>query len=213
MARYEGFFRWEENKPKVMVVGLGSIGSYVALGLQKSEYKLVLVDFDVVEKANLNVQLYGNHQIGDTKASALRNILYDVFNSKNEIEIHEAKFEDCYERISKVPFIFLCVDSIDARKKITNIIRKEFNPTVFIDCRSGGGYYELYTIINNNEDQWKEYKESLKGDFLDLECGFHELPFGSSYLASLTLRKIVRFLNGYDVKFHNYYDFIGGFSQ
>lgn len=57
---------------RVMVVGLGSVGSRVAEELTRSGIpSLCLIDPDVVEAANLSRSVYVDHDIGEAKVAAL----------------------------------------------------------------------------------------------------------------------------------------------
>ena len=61
---------------KIGLAGLGGLGSNCAVHLVRTGFRrLVLVDFDLVEPSNLNRQFYFPDQIGQAKASALRDNL------------------------------------------------------------------------------------------------------------------------------------------
>jgi molybdopterin/thiamine biosynthesis adenylyltransferase len=59
----------------LLIVGLGSLGSVAALALAPWVARLVLVDPDSVETANLVRQAYAHRQLGEAKASALAEVL------------------------------------------------------------------------------------------------------------------------------------------
>ena len=107
----------------IAVVGLGSIGSNVALQLAKLGLgsKMLLLDFDRVESHNLSNQiLYGHSDIGKYKAaSASLRIgeLTDGEESYPQYGICEVKSR---RDIEDATAVFLCVDSMAARKQIFN---------------------------------------------------------------------------------------------
>ncbi|MCB2290929.1 sulfur carrier protein ThiS adenylyltransferase ThiF [Clostridium sp. CS001] len=71
----------------VGIAGLGGLGSNVAVALTRIGIgKLVLVDFDKVEKSNLNRQQYFLRHIGMLKTEALKDVLQDI-STDVDIEI------------------------------------------------------------------------------------------------------------------------------
>lgn len=87
----------------VGIAGLGGLGSNAAVSLARAGVgKLVLVDFDSVEKGNLDRQYYFLHQVGKPKVDAIaeniKNIDPDVkveaFNLKLEKGAMEKPFRD-----------------------------------------------------------------------------------------------------------------------
>lgn len=64
------------NNTHVFIAGCGGLGSNVAHMLVRSGFrKLTLLDFDIVEKSNLNRQLFFPDQLGMTKTQALAQTL------------------------------------------------------------------------------------------------------------------------------------------
>jgi len=61
------------NNSSIGIAGLGGLGSNAAVTLARTGLgRLVLVDFDVVEKSNLNRQYYFLDQVGMKKTDALK---------------------------------------------------------------------------------------------------------------------------------------------
>lgn len=90
LARQDEKINEKLKNSKVVIFGLGGLGSNIALLLAKSGVKnLYLVDYDKVEYSNLNRQIYGTEDIGKYKAEACKEILerlvpYGHFESFNE---------------------------------------------------------------------------------------------------------------------------------
>lgn len=90
---------------KIGIAGAGGLGSNCAANLVRVGFKkLKLVDYDVVEAANLDRQFYFTDQVGMYKVSALRQNLLRI-NPALQIEAEITKidqsivkilFEDCY---------------------------------------------------------------------------------------------------------------------
>ncbi|MEE0776666.1 MAG: sulfur carrier protein ThiS adenylyltransferase ThiF [Bacillota bacterium] len=67
------------SQSAVAVVGLGGLGSHIAVMLARSGVgKLFLVDFDTVDITNLNRQAYRISDIGRPKTEALQGILREI---------------------------------------------------------------------------------------------------------------------------------------
>jgi tRNA A37 threonylcarbamoyladenosine dehydratase len=63
----------EARLPGVTVVGVGGLGSPVALTLAKQGYPLTLYDFDKVEEKNIKNQFYIATDVGAYKVNAIAN--------------------------------------------------------------------------------------------------------------------------------------------
>ncbi|WP_339005760.1 sulfur carrier protein ThiS adenylyltransferase ThiF [Fusobacterium polymorphum] len=79
------------KKAKVCILGLGGLGSNVAVLLARSGIGyLKLVDFDIVEASNLNRQQYRISHIGIKKTEAIKTIIKEI-NPFIEVEILDIK--------------------------------------------------------------------------------------------------------------------------
>lgn len=85
-----------ENRLKQFTVGIagaGGLGSNCAAALTRVGIgKLIIADFDVVSKSNLNRQFYFANQIGMKKVIALKENLLQI-DSQTIIEIHDIKID------------------------------------------------------------------------------------------------------------------------
>jgi len=116
----------------VGIAGLGGLGSNLAIALARTGIgKLILVDFDCVEKSNLNRQQYFLSQTGKLKTEALKQNIIEI-NPEVDVEIINCKLDE-----KNTPVIFdnagiiaECFDKADAKAMITN---------VFLDKLAGKG--------------------------------------------------------------------------
>ena len=107
----------------VGIAGLGGLGSNVAISLARTGIgKLLLVDYDYVEKSNLNRQQYLLSQVGELKTSALKQNVNEI-NPQVEVEIINCKLDEKnIPRIFKnVDIIAECFDKATAKAMITNV--------------------------------------------------------------------------------------------
>ena len=81
------------SKSSVGIAGLGGLGSNAAVALARTGIgKLVLVDFDIIEKKNLTRQYYFLDQIGKLKVDALKESIEKI-NPEVKIESLNLKLE------------------------------------------------------------------------------------------------------------------------
>lgn len=92
----EGFGNMVTDKlarASVGIAGLGGLGSNVAMALARAGIgRLVIVDFDLVEKKNLNRQSYSFEQVGMRKTEAMAHNI-SAANPEVRIDIHDLKLE------------------------------------------------------------------------------------------------------------------------
>ena len=116
LAKSYDFFKPEEVKERIHIIGCGSVGSAVAeLLVRFGLTKITLYDFDKVEPKNLANQLYSQKHIGKPKVLALTEMLCEINPeiSKN-IKMEPYGYTD--QKLSG--YVFLCVDNIDLRREI-----------------------------------------------------------------------------------------------
>ena len=120
------------NNKEVHIIGVGAVGSFIALTLAKlGLQKLTIWDFDTVEETNVANQVYTQKDVGKLKTEALKQHLLDN-NSDMEVIC-----KDRYTSQNLKGIIFLTVDSINLRYKIlTNL---QYNPFIefVVDGRIG----------------------------------------------------------------------------
>ena len=115
LSKSYDFFKPEEVKERIHIIGCGSVGSCMAELLARFGLtKITLYDFDVVEPKNLANQMYRQEHIGMPKVEALTNMLCEINPEiKNTIKTVPGYVE---QKLSG--YVFLCVDNIDLRRDI-----------------------------------------------------------------------------------------------
>ena len=107
------------NDAKVAVFGLGGVGSFVCEGLARSGIgNFVLVDFDKVDKSNINRQLIATEKtIGKYKVDLMKERILEI-NPNANVEVHkefymaDSKTDIITEDLS---YAVDCVDTIMAK--------------------------------------------------------------------------------------------------
>ena len=149
------FFDPSKVKERCNVIGCGSIGSNVAELLARYGIeKITLWDFDVVEPHNIANQLYTEEDVGKPKTEALASILYKINpRLKKTLRIKNCA---CKEHPLE-GYIFLCLDHIDARRKIVEY--NWYNPE--IKC-----VFDYRTTLLEGQCYFADWKNTKQKDSL-----------------------------------------------
>jgi len=107
------------SKSKVAIVGLGAVGSYVAEGLARAGIgNFIIIDFDNVEKSNINRQLYAlESTLGIAKVNLAKKRILDI-NPKVKIVAHNLflKEELLYEILPvDIDYVVDAIDSLNPK--------------------------------------------------------------------------------------------------
>ncbi len=157
------------KKAKVCILGLGGLGSNVAVLLARAGISyLKLVDFDVVEVSNLNRQQYRISHIGIKKTEAIKSIIKEI-NPFVEIEVLNKKV-DRENILSVVGDVEIVVEAFDvAETKAMAIEELLTNGNKILISASGmagiGSANEIITrkirdnfyLIGDNYSDYEEY--------------------------------------------------------
>lgn len=105
------------KKKRVMVCGVGGVGSVVAEALARSGIgNLILVDFDTIDESNLNRQIMvTKDNIGSLKTDECKKRLESVSNCKIDCinQYIDEKF-----KIPKVDYVVDCIDSLNSKYQL-----------------------------------------------------------------------------------------------
>lgn len=129
---------------KVLVLGLGGVGSYAVEALVRSGIgSIILVDYDTIDITNLNRQLMTNHNnIGNLKTQELENRIKTINPSCN-VEIIDEKITS--ETVSKIlnlkpDYIVDACDTIEVKKKL--ILESKKNNIKLISSMGTGNKFD-----------------------------------------------------------------------
>ena len=157
------------KKAKVCILGLGGLGSNVAVLLARAGIGyLKLVDFDIVEASNLNRQQYRISHIGMKKTEAIKTIIKEI-NPFVEIEVLDIKV-DRENILSAVGDVEIVVEAFDvAETKAMAIEELLINGDKILVSASGmagiGSANEIITrkirdnfyLVGDNYSDYEEY--------------------------------------------------------
>lgn len=102
------------KKKKVLICGVGGVGSFVAEALARSGIgHLTLVDFDTIDETNLNRQLMtSKNNIGEVKVEVLKKRIEEISDCKVEIK---KEFINENFTLENYDYIVDCIDSLNSK--------------------------------------------------------------------------------------------------
>jgi sulfur carrier protein ThiS adenylyltransferase len=130
------------RESSVGIAGLGGLGSNAAVALARAGIgKLVLVDFDIIEKKNLTRQYYFLDQIGKLKTIALQEnikkinpaVIIDSYDEKLERGSMEKRFRD-------VDVVIEALDSAETKAAFIEEILTKLPDTPVVAASGVAGY-------------------------------------------------------------------------
>lgn len=125
---------------KVLIAGLGGVGSYAAEAITRSFIdNIVLIDFDVYDITNLNRQLHSSlDKVGMSKAENIRNNIFSINKDANVTVIKEKLNEENIPNFVTNDIDFV-IDAIDDVKAKISLIEYCYNNGIKIISSMGTG--------------------------------------------------------------------------
>lgn len=116
LAKSYDFFRPENCRERLHIIGCGSVGSTLAeLLVRFGLTNTALYDFDIVEPHNLANQMFTQEHVGMPKVDALARMLTEI---NPEVMDGLKLATDGYMGQRLSGYVFLCVDNIELRREI-----------------------------------------------------------------------------------------------
>lgn len=150
-TRQEGLLQKDFKDESALVIGLGGIGSWVALNLALLGVgTLVLVDPDTIEVSNLNRTLYKLSDLGRKKTEAIKDLISERRQDTIVLSIDEYFLPDMLDKYS-VDYIFDCTDNLNTRDKLKDM---SFQGN-YVKC-GYNGYSATISINDFESGSWGE---------------------------------------------------------
>lgn len=146
---------FELRNAVVGIAGLGGLGSNVAVALTRLQIgKLIMVDFDTVDKSNLNRQNYFHDQVGRHKVDAslenLRRINPDAALVGHKIHLTPQNIPQIF---SGAHVIAECFDRADQKRMLVETVLSRMKHTIVVTVSGLAGYGRSNDIITTRLSQ------------------------------------------------------------
>ena len=178
---------------QVTVIGVGAIGSMVAINLAKMGIgRLTLYDRDTVEPHNLPNQWFRISDLGQAKVHAMKETL-EAFGAQRVTAIPR------FYAAQPVEGVVICaVDSMDARARIWKAIKANRKVTTYVDGRMGAEVGRVLTVDTRDPLSVQAYEEELypSTEAFRAPCTARATIYCAAGLAALMAAKVAKVLLG-----------------
>ena len=124
----------------VVIVGVGALGSHLALLARNLDVALVVVDFDRVEQKNVLSQFHTRMGVGRNKAQALAQAFQGMFGLKVEAVPHRLTADNTDAVLGRADIVVDCVDNGATRRLIQGWARAHDTPCLHGALSADGQY-------------------------------------------------------------------------
>lgn len=211
----------EIQKARIIVAGIGGIGSNVAFQLARMiPANLTLYDDDNVEMVNMAGQLFSNNNIGESKVDAIANMIYNYTSMKQVLAV-----KDKFTSDKEPGDIMICgFDNMRARRTFFNSWRnhisnksiEERSKCLYLDGRLSMDTLQILCIKGDDQYNIDRYEREFL--FADYEadatvCSRKQTTYLACMIGSLMVNLFTNFIANslhpvipYDLPFFTEYD-------
>lgn len=211
----------EIQKARIIVAGIGGIGSNVAFQLARMiPANLTLYDDDNVERVNMAGQLFSSNNIGEAKVNAIANMIYDYTSMKQVLAI-----KDKFTSDKEPGDIMICgFDNMRARRTffnswynhISDKSEEERSKCLYLDGRLSMDTLQILCIRGDDQYNIERYEKEFL--FADYEadatvCSMKQTTYLACMIGSLMVNLFTNFIANtlnpvipYDLPFFTEYD-------
>lgn len=195
------------NKKKVLLVGAGSLGSYVAFELVKNGFiHLKIYDDDTLAAENTLRWAYAGFGIGTSKTQTLK-VMLEWLHPQIFIESCGKKLDTAslMEELEDTDIIVFTIGNSDAQLKFNKVLKQQmftkpvvyvwleegglYSHILFVDYRKPGCFECLYTDTNGEKVNNRTRKNSdlaVENGMIRNGCGGTRAAYGTSILLKTT---------------------------
>lgn len=127
-------------RPRIVVVGVGALGSHFVLAARNIDASLRVVDFDRVETKNLLAQFHTKMGSGKNKAQALQAAMLGLFGLKLEAVPHRLTSDNAEQLLGDANLVVDCLDNGASRRLVQNFVRAKSIPCLHGAVDAAGTY-------------------------------------------------------------------------
>lgn len=205
----------EALETPVTVIGAGAIGSFTVMTLAKMGFENITVyDFDKVSIENMSCQWYGFDDIGQNKVTALASAIKR--DTRLGLAQRNERFEGTKNQVEELgKIVITAVDSMEARKLIWNVCKK--NPSVqwYIDPRMAAEYALGFVMNPNDEKDVISYEKTLYTDKNSVSepCTAKATIYTSTLIAGHVCKAVKDVITGNKYSRITHWDIAGNYQQ
>jgi len=125
---------------RVVIVGVGALGSHVAMFLRNIDAKLFAIDDDRVEQRNVTSQFHGKSGVGKLKVQALQQALDFFFRLRIDVSPNRLRDDNAEQLLGGASLVIDCVDNGATRRVIQSYVRRANIPCLHGALAADGSF-------------------------------------------------------------------------
>ena len=135
--------------PRIVIIGVGALGSHVLLFSRNLAVDFRLVDFDRIEAKNEKSQFHTKMGRGKNKVQAVAQAMQGMFGLKvNDLVPHRLTADNVSKLLGDADLVVDCVDNGETRKLIQDFVRANSIPCVHGGLSADG----LFGVVRWDEE-------------------------------------------------------------
>lgn len=173
-------------KKKVLIVGAGSLGSYVISEIVKNGATNVRIyDGDILEDENICRWAYGGLGMGSNKAKTIE-FLLNLLHPEINVEGIPSNIDEktILEEAQQSDLIIFTVGSSDIQLKFNKILKNNActTPTIFVWLEAGGQYSHILIVNYSKKGCFECLYTNEKGDLINNRAQLNLVEDEKNYL-------------------------------
>jgi molybdopterin/thiamine biosynthesis adenylyltransferase len=125
---------------RIVIVGVGALGSHLVLSARNLAAQFVVVDFDRVEQKNVLSQFHTKMGVGRNKAQALQQSMQGLFGLRLEAVPHRLTEDNARALLDRADVAVDCVDHAPTRTLIQRVAAERGIPCLHGALAADGAY-------------------------------------------------------------------------
>jgi molybdopterin/thiamine biosynthesis adenylyltransferase len=127
-------------KKRIVVVGVGALGSHVVQFVRNVEADIRAIDFDRVEQKNVLSQFHSKPSVGKNKAVALKDAVGFLFGVRIEAFPHKLVEVNADHHLRAADLVIDCLDNAAGRNLIQSSVRANGVPCLHAALDAAGSF-------------------------------------------------------------------------
>jgi molybdopterin/thiamine biosynthesis adenylyltransferase len=192
------------SKVRIIMVGLGSFGSWALLNLIKIGCRQIIAyDFDVVDIQNYANQFYWEAHVGKKKTAVMRSV---CSAHGADVMFVDGKFES---GLTKAEILISAVDNMKTRIALWKSAKDSIHSQLYIDARMAGAEVQCFAIQSKDpediaffESEYTQFIfEDTDKDIEPLKCTEKGIIFGAQMGALHIANAVAAHVGGFIDKY------------
>lgn len=142
---------------KVVIVGVGALGSHVLQFARNIDSSFRIIDFDRVEQKNVASQFHGKPSVSTLKVAGLKQSMQFLFGLKVETISNKLVENNVEQLLGGQDLVLDCLDNGTARRVVQNFIRRASIPCLHGALDANGSFgcitWDEHFVIDDEPGQ------------------------------------------------------------